>query len=690
MMGTHQKKVKSPLSVTLLKAVLLTACLLGFFLSLIQVVFDAYQSSQTIDDKAHEMLALIDEPATRAAATADKNMGQKVLNGLLELKSVQVAAIRLDGEPELAMVERELSKSRYRLLSDYIFEPIRIYRLPLYLNSKSEKKYFGELILSIDTAVYGKDFIQRSVIILLAGIIRAIAMGLMLYLIYSILLTKPLNRLINQLSSLDPEQPGQQKLPVPKGHKDDELGLWVKSANKLLKAIELNFNLRQKAEAQIMRLSQYDYLTRLPNRTTIQKYLKTLIENGSQKNENAAILCLGLDDFKSINAQLSFNAAELVLVKLADRLRNHLNDKAFLGRLGEDQFAIILQGIHQPYEAAELAQSLLQLLTTPVEINDEQLAVSATVGITLFPDDGEDVDKLLQQSEFAMIMAKSRSNNRYQFYIATIDSEIRQRKKLEMDLHQALEHHELSLVYQPQIDYQNNSLIGVEALLRWKHPEKGLISPDMFIPMAENSLDIIPIGDWVLESACHKLHEWHELGYPDLRMAINLSAVQLQDKHIVNRISYLLHKYQIEPDKLELEVTETCILEDVELSKEQLRKIKNIGVTLSLDDFGTGYSSLSYLQKFPFDKIKIDKTFVEGVPDNKENTVIVEAIIQLGKSFGIEVLAEGVETLEQESYLVQSGCMEGQGYYYGKPMSEQDLLQYLQNPSPLPGISAAG
>lgn len=686
-MDTRNNKVKSPLSVKLLKAVLLAACILGLFLSFIQVIFDAHQSSQAIDDKAHEMLAMIHEPATRAASTMDKKMGQEVLNGLLELKSVQIAAIRLDGEPQLAMVERALFKSRYRLLSDYIFEPIRIYRLPLYFN---DQEYFGELILSIDTAIYGKDFIQRSVIILLAGIIRAIAMGLLLYLIYSVLLTKPLNRLIRHLSSLDPEQPGQQKLPIPKGHQDDELGLWVRAANNLLEAIEHNFNLRQKAEAQIMRLSQYDYLTRLPNRKTIQKQIKTLIERSSIKNENAAILCLGLDDFKSLNAQLSFNAAELVLVKLADRLRNHLGSKAFLGRLGEDQFAIIQKAIEQPYEAAELAQSMLKLLTKPFEINDEQLSISATVGITLFPDDGEDVDKLLQQSEFAMIMAKSRSKNRYQFYIATIDSEIRQRKKLEMDLHQALEHHELSLVYQPQIDYGANSLIGVEALLRWKHPEKGLISPDTFIPMAESSMDIIPIGDWVLESACHKLHEWHELGYTNLRMAINLSAIQLQDKHIVSRISYLLHKYQLSPDKLELEVTETSILEDVELSKEQLRKIKNIGIILTLDDFGTGYSSLSYLQKFPFDKIKIDKSFVEGIPENKENTVIVDAIIQLGKSFGIEVLAEGVETAGQESYLIESGCMEGQGYYYGKPMTEEDLMQYVKNPSPLPGNSATG
>ncbi|OED41964.1 diguanylate cyclase [Endozoicomonas sp. (ex Bugula neritina AB1)] len=685
-MDTHQqKKVTHQLSAKLLKAVLLAACVLGFFLSLIQVFFDAYQSSEALDQKSREMLAMIKEPASRAASRMDYKMAQEVLNGLLEIKSVKVAAIRLDGAPQLAMVERNLSTSRYRLISDLIFEPIRIYKIDLYLN-EPKKNHFGELNLAIDTAYYGKDFIQRSIIVVFSGLIRAIAMALMLYLIYSILLTKPLNRLIKHLSGIDPESPGEQQLPIPKGHNDNEIGLWVRTTNNLLKMIEHNFNLRQKAEAQVMRLSQYDYLTRLPNRKTIQKHLKNLIEHFGPRNEAAAILCLGLDDFKSLNAQVNFNAAEHILVKLADRLRNHLNNKAYIGRLGEDQFAIILSHITQPYEAAELAQSMLKQLVRPFEVNDESLTISATVGITLFPDDGQDVDKLLQQSEFAMIMAKSRSNNRYQFYIATIDSEIRQRKKLEMDLHQALEHHELSLVYQPQVDYRTNTLVGAEALLRWKHPEKGSISPDTFIPMAESSLDIIPIGDWVLESACHKLHDWHVSGYPDLRMAINLSAIQLRDKHIVDRVSYLLHKYQLDPGKLELEVTETSILEDIELSKEQLKKIKNIGVILTLDDFGTGYSSLSYLQKFSFDKIKIDKSFVDDVPNNKENMVIVEAIIQLGKSFNIDVLAEGVETLEQERYLIDSGCLEGQGYYYGKPMTDSTFRAYLQVPSPLPGL----
>lgn len=666
------------LSIKLLKVVLFCACTLGVLISLVQVFLDAHQSSQAIDQKAREMLAMINKPARQAIFNLDTSMGQEVLNGLLEMKSVQVAAIRLDGAPELAMVERPFFASRYRILSDYLFNPIRIYRQPLY-GHEPEKQYLGELILSIDTAHAGKALIQRSVVVVFAGLIRAIAMALLLYLVYSTLLTKPLNRLIRQLSGIDPQEPGQQQLPIPKGNENNELGLWVKTANKLLTSIDHHNNLRQKAEARIMQLSQYDYLTRLPNRRTLQNQINELIEKSTQKNENIALLCLGLDDFKSLNAQVNFNAAEHVLVKVSDRLRNCIGNSAYIGRLGEDQFAIIQSRIEQPYEAAELAQALIKQLDRPFEINDEQLTISATVGITLFPDDGNDVDTLLQQAEFAMIMAKSRSSNRYQFYVATIDTEIRQRKRLEVDLHQALANHQLSLAFQPQFSYQKGQLIGAEALLRWNHPEKGLISPDMFIPMAEHSLDIIPIGEWVLENACQQLQQWHLAGHQDLRMAVNLSAVQLQDEGIVDRIAFLLDKYHITPEALELEVTETSIIDDFEVSKVRLEKIKSLGVSLALDDFGTGYSSLGYLKQFPFDKIKIDKSFVEGLPDNRENCGIIEAIVQIGKSFNLTVLAEGVETAEQKTYLAKKDCQEGQGYFFGKPLSAKDFIALIAN-----------
>ncbi|WP_067585113.1 putative bifunctional diguanylate cyclase/phosphodiesterase [Endozoicomonas ascidiicola] len=679
--GTHGQ---SQLSHQLLKVVLLCACLLGVLLSLVQVFIEARQTSIAIDKRGQEILAMIHEPAHKALSRFDNKMAQEILNGVMEVSSVQAAAIRLEDQSLLARTERPLSHSRYRLLTDAIFTPIRTFRHSMSADSHAPSAS-GEVILYFDTAYEGKSFVQRSVTIVLVGLVRAITMALVLFFIYSTLLTKPLNRLIFHLTGINPKHPGKAQLPIPKGHEKNELGLWVTTANKLLHSIDKHYSLRQKAEERIMRLSQYDYLTRLPNRRSLQKHLNRLIKQSST-SDSMAVICLGLDDFKSLNIQLNFNAAEHVLVKLSDRLRNHVNNKTYLGRLGEDQFAIILSDVSQPYEAAELTQSLLQEFEKPFVINDEFLTVTATAGITLFPNDGDNVDKLLQQAEFAMIMAKSRNRNRYQFYIATIDSDIRQRKRLEMDLHQALENQELSLVYQPQFSCENGELVGIETLIRWHHPDRGLISPDLFIPMAEQSMDIIPIGNWVLETACHQLKQWQNSGYHGLRMAINLSAVQLQDPDIVDRVIYLLNKYQFSPDALELEVTETFIMEDIEIAKLQLNQLKSLGITLTLDDFGTGYSSLGYLKQFPFDKVKIDKSFIEGLPEHKENGAIVDAIIQIGKSFGMVVLAEGVETLEQELCLKEKGCQEGQGYYYGKPLPADAFIEHLTNLDVLPRI----
>ncbi|MET4756153.1 GGDEF domain-containing protein [Endozoicomonas sp. NE40] len=337
-MNTEQDlNLKQKLSMKLLKVVLLAAFCLGFALSLIQIFIDARQSSLAIDSEAEQMLSMIREPSLRAAYRIEPQMGEEILTGLLEHKSVHVAAIKIPDEPELAVVERPLSTSRYRQFSDYIFEPIRIYRVSLDTRPP-DREHYGELLLAIDTAYYGREFIQRSYIVMLSGLVRSLAMALLLYFIYTLLLTKPLNRLIRNLAKINPDQPGQHKLPMPSGHRQNELGLWVRTANQLLDSIERNFQLRQKAEEQIMRLSQYDYLTRLPNRRTLQKHLQKLISQIDENQQKMAILCLGLDDFKSLNAQFNFNAAEHILVKISDRLRNQIGNRAYIGRLGEDQF----------------------------------------------------------------------------------------------------------------------------------------------------------------------------------------------------------------------------------------------------------------------------------------------------------------------------------------------------------------
>ncbi|MCY1173610.1 putative signaling protein [compost metagenome] len=277
-----------------------------------------------------------------------------------------------------------------------------------------------------------------------------------------------------------------------------------------------------------------------------------------------------------------------------------------------------------------------------------------------------------------MTLAKARSRNRYQFYIASVDSEMRRRRELEKDLREALPRNQLYLVYQPQISYRDHRVVGVEALLRWQHPELGMVPPDQFIPLAEQNGSIISIGEWVLDQACRQLREWHDLGFDGLRMAVNLSAVQLRHSALPRVVSNLLQKHRLPPRSLELEVTETTLMEDIGAAAQHLNSLRRAGAQIAIDDFGTGYSSLSYLNRLPLDKIKIDRSFVQDLQQNDDDATIVRAIIQLGKSLGMQVIAEGVETAEQEAYIIAQGCHEGQGYHYSKPLPARELTAFLK------------
>lgn len=425
-------------------------------------------------------------------------------------------------------------------------------------------------------------------------------------------------------------------------------------------------------------MAQYDFLTGLPNRQQLQQQLDKILVDGGRLQRRVAVLCVGLDDFKGINEQFSYQVGDQLLLALADRLRAHSGRLGALARLGGDQFALVQANIEQPYEAAELAQSILDDLEAPFDLDQQQIRLRATIGITLFPEDGDSTEKLLQKAEQTMTLAKARSRNRYQFYIASVDSEMRRRRELEKDLREALSRNQLYLVYQPQISYRDHRVVGVEALLRWQHPELGMVPPDQFIPLAEQNGSIIGIGEWVLDQACRQLREWHDQGFSELRMAVNLSTVQLHHNELPRVVNNLLQAYRLPPRSLELEVTETGLMEDISTAAQHLLSLRRSGALIAIDDFGTGYSSLSYLKSLPLDKIKIDKSFVQDLLDDDDDATIVRAIIQLGKSLGMQVIAEGVETVEQESYIIAQGCHEGQGYHYSKPLSARELTSFLK------------
>lgn len=668
---------RNSLSRKLLRVVLLSALGVGLILSCAQIVFDAYKTRQLINAEAQRILRMTRDPSTQAIYSLDREMGAQVMEGLFQHESIHEASIGQPGDEPLAFKSRPLLSLPSRWVTDPILGRDQAFSIPL-IGRPPYNEYYGDLRITLDTALYGADFISNSAVIFVIGILRALVLGLLLYLIYEWLLTRPLTRMIEHMSRIDPGRPGEHSLPMPKGHERNELGLWVETANGLLAAIEHNMQLRHEAENSLQRMTQYDSLTGLPNRQQLQQQLDNILGEAARVQRRVAVLCLGLDDFKGLNEQYSYQNGDRMLRALADRLRALSGRVGALARLGGDQFVLVLFGLEQPYEAAELAQKVLDDLERPVVLDQQPIRLRATIGITLYPEDGDSTEKLLQKAEQTMTLAKSRSRNRYQFYVASIDSEMRARRDLQNDLAEAVKRGEFHLVYQPQIDYRLKRITGVEALLRWTHPSGKMVPPDVFIPLAELNGSILGIGEWVLDEACRQLSEWHRQGFGNLRMAVNLSTVQLHHAELPEMISNLLRTHQLPPETLELEVTETGLMEDIAAATHNLHSLRRSGALIAIDDFGTGYSSLSYLKSLPLDKIKIDKSFVRDMAVDEGDTTIVRAIIQLGKSLGMLVIAEGVETAEQERYLIDEGCNEGQGYYYSKPLPAAELVALLR------------
>ena len=674
------------LSLKLLRVVLLTALSVGVVTSGGLIFLDLLKTREQIDRDAVRILALFRDPATQALQRLDRGQGLQVVEGLLRHEAVGSASLGTGRGKSLAARSREPPPLPTRWLTDPLFGPTRRSSLPLYGQAPGSVHY-GDLQISLDTAAYGRDFLFRALAILSSSLLSVLALPLVLLPIFRERLSRPLRQLIGNLAKIDPDRPGASKLPMLKGHEGSELGQWIKTVNQLLSSIERNTRLRHEAESSLQRMAHYDPLTGLPNRQHLLLLLDHILEDATRRQRRVAVLCVGLDDFKGINEQFSYQVGDELLVALADRLGNLSAGLAALARLGSDRFVLVQTDIEQPYLAAELAQSILDDLQEPFSLDFQEVRLRATIGITLYPEDGRATEKLLQKAEQTMTLAK-RAHHRYQFYIASVDSEMRRRRELEKDLREALPRRELHLYYQPQLSYLEQRVLGAEALLRWEHPDHGQVPPEQFIPLAEQNGCIIAIGEWVLEQACRQLRAWHDAGFRELHMAVNLSAVQLRHAGLPRLINRLLHTYQLPAGSLELEVTETSLMEDIQTAAGHLLGLRRSGARIAIDDFGTGYSSLSYLKSLPLDKIKIDKSFVcdLGKGGRDEDATIVRTIIQLGKSLDKQITAEGVETVAQEAYLIDQGCHEGQGYLYSEPLSACEFSEFIRrmqrHPSP--------
>ncbi len=449
--------------------------------------------------------------------------------------------------------------------------------------------------------------------------------------------------------------------------------------NMLYTAIMQDNSERVMFEEELTQLAHYDSLTDLPNRVLLQDRLNQAMREADRLERLVAVMFLDLDRFKTINDTLGHDTGDALLKAVAERLQASLRPGDTISRLGGDEFTVILANVAHVDDVTRVAQKILDQFVPPFRIGGRDLFVTPSIGITLYPLDEKQPENLLKDADVAMYHAKELGGNRFQFYTPELNARAARQLELETGLRQAIERREFILHYQPLVDVKTGRIIGMEALLRWQHPKFGLIPPLEFIPLAEDTGLIVPIGEWVLKTACAQIKAWHDTGFPALQVAVNLSSKQLRDKNLINVVKQALKEAGIEARYLDLELTESVLMHDMDLAITILKELKAVGVSFSLDDFGTGYSSLSYLKHFPIDYLKIDRSFIQDITTDLFGAGIVRAIIVMAHTLNIKVVAEGVETHEQLVFLRQEGCDLTQGYYCSKPLTVETFTELLQD-----------
>lgn len=425
---------------------------------------------------------------------------------------------------------------------------------------------------------------------------------------------------------------------------------------------------RKLAEAKLNYMAYYDTLTALPNRTLFVERLNQAITKTRQLEKMLAILYLDLDGFKIINDSLGHDQGNKLLNLVAGRLTDEVEDRCLIARFGGDEFALLLPDINNKEEISTFIERITDVFKAPFTINEHELHVTACLGINVYPEGGSDADALLKNSEVALYRAKDKGRNVHQFYSSELDNKAHERLALENSLRIALENEEFQLHYQPQISLVTGEIVGMEALLRWNSRDSGMVSPAVFIPIAEETGLILSIGEWVLQEACRQAKAWIEAGYAPIRMSVNLSARQFQHHNLVGMVNRILSETKLAPELLDLELTESTVMKDADKAIEVLSELKQQGIHISIDDFGTGYSSLGYLKRFPIDRLKVDRMFIDSVITDEDDAAIVSATIAMAKSLRMRSVAEGVETEEQLAFLQSLGCNEMQGYLFSKPL----------------------
>lgn len=432
-------------------------------------------------------------------------------------------------------------------------------------------------------------------------------------------------------------------------------------------------------KSRIDYMAFHDPITGLANRSLFYDRTNKSLSRAKRNHDSLALLLIDLDRFKLINESLGHDAGDSYLKRVAELLLGVVRDTDTVARLGGDEFVVVLENIRDVSDIEKIAQKLLSSLSLPTDIQGHELKCTASIGISMYPNHGSSIDQLLKRADTAMYNAKSAGKNCYQFFSSAMSESSVNYLLLENDLRRAIDNDDLRLFYQPQVDLNTGRIVGLEALVRWQHKDRGLVSPAHFIPLAEETGLINPLGDWVLQHACERFHVWLMKGIHFGKIAVNISMRQFRQEHFEQSVVKVLTETRLSPQYLELEITETSAMEDASATADMLNCLSKMGLSLAIDDFGTGYSSLAYLQQFPIHKLKIDRSFVNDVDTNNSDASIVKSMIDLAHNMSLQVVAEGVERPTQSRWLIDRGCDQVQGFYYCKPLSEEDLLGLLED-----------
>ncbi|MCG9962816.1 MAG: putative bifunctional diguanylate cyclase/phosphodiesterase [Shewanella sp.] len=648
--------------------VVFTALFFAIAIFIVEIALVVVSTKQQLTTTQQELLDSVEQPAANAVWALDDNLARQTLEGAIKVEHVGSAVIELDDGSMFVSVSnnRANNSQTFISLSNQLFDDLKeisrpLYR-PFYFEGTQKQQLIGTLTIFYDTQELTNTLFSQLRFSFFATLARALLLTLVLTVVFHRFLTQPIARISEAIDKIEPDSPDENLLPMSNAHKDDELGLVTSKFNQIL----IQFS---QTQSKLRKMATRDPLTGLPNRTLLLETIAVTIQRSRVHKRSFALMFIDLDRFKNINDSLGHALGDQFLARIARILERVVGDKGSVSRLGGDEFVILADSVHSPDQAADFVDKLLVQLNVPIQLNEHAIHPAASIGISIYPEDGSSAEDLIRHADIAMYSAKAAGSNQWAFFKQQMTERAAVRLRTEASLHDALKNNEFLLYFQPKLDLQTGKITGCEALIRWQKDGR-LISPMSFIPVAEETGIIIPIGRWVIEQSCRVLREWQKKYNYAIPIAMNVASQQFADASLVSDIKQMALRYQIQPELLEIEITETSLMNDIELAINKLEQLKSAGFGIAVDDFGTGYSSLSYLRHLPITTMKIDRCFVSDLPGD---SAIASTILMLGKQLNLTIVAEGIENELQLDWLKSNECQIGQGFYFSQPLPQADF-----------------